>query len=42
MGLFLAEFRNIRDIIEIKVQSILELIRSLENKEMLTDRLKKR
>jgi len=42
VGLSLEEFRNIRDIIEAKVQSILELIRSSEDKETLMDRLKKR
>ncbi len=42
VGLPLKEFRNIRDIIEIKVLDVLELIKSTENKEMLMDRLKKR
>ena len=42
VGLPLKEFRTIRDIIEIKVQDMLELIGSPESKEMLMDRLKKR
>jgi len=42
VSLSLEEFRDIRDIIETKVQSILELIRSSKDKEVLMDRLKKR
>ncbi len=42
VALSLEKFRNIRDIIEAKVQSIVELVKNSENKETLMKRLKKR
>jgi len=40
VGLSLEEFRNIRDIIETKVQSIMEIVGGSKDKEMLMERLK--